>query len=326
MPWLKIREASGADIAEKPAYAIGSCCTWEVYCPGVSLTNIRWTVDGAINDFVINDGKKPRNEPLLLELTTFVGKKPKWFWSKIGQVTVTVRAIAGGKTAERTIGVRVKGAQNISFTSVTDDVKVAKLELTDTIPALTFGNAAGSGKHGICWTAKITAPPCRGELSFTQVMTVWRQFTLVDGRIITHTSNDVWVLDEDFLYGVTERGIEDDGEATTVSCLADECLVLEEADSPSTRLPRTITQPSRVHTLVGDYKKVAVKEAFRTFLMYRPKDGVWVSLADLSWDWAGVAEYEIDKWVLKSKEFSISPVGTVRTMFPLWRGNRDDFF
>jgi hypothetical protein len=322
MPRLDICDKDGK-IPERPKYAVGSKCDWVVSSSSGGLTNVRWTVDGAVGSYVV-EGKRGKKKPTLLKLNTFVGDKPAWYWSRVGRVTVKVSATVSGFEVDRTVVVKVEGAQRLNFTSVTDEVKVAKLNSGDDIPALTFGGVAGSA-HGIKWTAKIVAPPAPGDLSFTQVMTIFREFTLEDGRTSTTTTNDEYVLDEDFHYGVAERGIETDKELETVPCLANEVLVLEEADSPSTKLPRTMTHATTVHKHIGDYKKVEVKEAFRLFLMYKPKGGVWVSLADLRWNWSGVAEYKENEWVLTSKDYSKNPSGKERVMFPLWSANRDDF-
>ena len=215
---------------------------------------------------------------------------------------------------------------SLVFSSETDEVRIGKLNRSDKIPALTFGGLTPE-MHGIHWTARIVAPPCRGELSFTQVMTIHREFTLEQGQFYTISSDNKYVLDEDFHYGVRERGIElrEDEDSETVPCLANEILVLEEADSPSTKLPRTVTRTTMIHKCSGDYKKVKVQEYFRLFLMYKPRNGIWISLADLSWHWAGVAEYVEDEWVLKGSDYARSPKGKVRSMLPQWSGKSHDY-
>ena len=323
MPKLKILNELGDEVKGNPEFAVASLCSWSVSSPDGEPRNTKWWVNGAIGDYIVKgDGKRPAKEPTLLELTTYVGNKAEWYWARVGSFVVGVTANVNGIKVTRHIRVKVMGPQHLRFTSVTDDVKITKLERTDKIPALTFGG--GKGPPGIKWTAEIIVPPCAGEVSFTQVMTVFRQFTMESGESFTHTSNDQWVLDEDFHYGVAERGIQTAKELTTVPCLDDECLALEEADSPSTKLPRTIDRVTSVHLIAGLCKKVEVKEKFKVFLMYKPKNGIWVSLGDLSWHWAGVAEYKDGEWELTSSDYARNPTGNVRVTFPQWSGNRND--
>ncbi len=324
MPKLKILNELGEEVKGYPKYAVGSLCTWTVSSPDGTPHKTAWWVDGAIKDYIVKgDGHRPAKEPTLLELTTYVGNKAEWYWARMGNFLVVVTAVVSGVKVKRSIWVKVMGPQHLKFKSVTDHVKIARLELTDRIPALTFGGVRGE-PHGIKWRAKIIVPPCDGEVSFTQVMTVFRQFTMETGETFAHTSNDQFVLDEAFHYGVEVRGIEPDKDQDTVPCSADQYLVLEEADSPSTKLPRTIERTTSVHLIAGNLKKVEVKEKFKLFLMYKPKNGIWVSLGDLSWHWAGVAEYKNDKWELTSSDYARNPTGNVRSTFPQWSRNRND--
>jgi hypothetical protein len=273
-------------------------------------------------------GKRAVAKPEIINiLSARDGDKADWYWVRTGEVTVNVSASVAGQTVERTIVAEVEGANNLNFSSETDEVKVGKLEAQDKIPALTFGGVLGQG-HGIRWTARFIAPPCPGDVSFTQIMTIHREFTLDNGTFYSISSGDKYVLDEDFSYGVRKQGIEpgdDDEDPETIPCDASELLVLEEADSPSTRLPRSVQRTTSIHKYEGPYKKIGVRETFRLFLMYKPKDGIWISLGVLDWHWAGVAEYEENKWVLKSSDSAVSPKGEARTMLPEWSGNRVDY-
>jgi hypothetical protein len=323
MPKLKILNELGEEVKGYPKCAVGSRCIWTVSSPDGTPHKTVWWVDGAIGDYIVKgEGRHPVKEPTLLELTTYVGNKAEWYWGRVGNFLVKVTAIVSGVKVKRTIWVKVVGPQHLRFTSVTDEVRIARLQPRDPVLALTFGGVAG--KHGIEWKAKIIVPPCAGELSFTQVMTVFRQFTMETGEIFTHTSNDQFVLDEAFHYGVKVHGIETAKQLDTVACAADEYLVLEEADSPATNLPRTIDRVTRVYRILGNLEKVEVKEKFKVFMMYKPTNGIWVALGELSWNWAGVAEYENGKWELTSSDFARNPTGNVSVTFPQWSGNRDD--
>ena len=327
MPTLKIADTLGNAILDRPKVAIGSLCDWVATSSRGALENVRWTVDGAIQNYVVQERTRGpvKCEAYVEKLTTHVGAQARWYWSRAGRVTVKVTASVKGAELERTIVVVVKAGEVVEFSSVTSDVKIAKLNPSNKEVALTFGG--GTGAAGILWTAKLIAPPRRGDVSFTQVMTVHRKFTLEGGKSAVISSEGEYVLDEDFHYGVSERGIEPSGDEEhpeTVPCLDCECLTLQEADSPSTVLARTVDRPSMVRPLAGDYKSVEIDEHFRTFLMYRPRGGIWVSLADLSWHWGGVAEYQVDTWVLTSKDSSKAPTGKKRVLFPTWSGNRND--
>ena len=330
MPSLIVCEPSGREIPDKPKVAIGGACAWKVSSPDGPVSNARWTVNGAIKNYCFSERTSAETpaSAYVLQLTTRVGDTAEWYWAAAGKVVVRVSGWVAGVEIKRKIVVNVSAGEIVEFSSETDTVKVAKIDASHTSPALTFGGDAATKTPGIKWTVKLVAPPARGDFSFTQTMTIDRKFTLEGGKSSSVSSSKTWVLDESFHYGVSERGIapddEDEEDPETVPCLAYECLTLEEADSPSTMLMREQDRPTLVRPLVGTYKRVEVKEAFRLFLMYRPRGGIWVSLADLSWSWEGVAEYQVDKWVLVSEAHERSPSGKVRVSFPRWKGNRDD--
>lgn len=93
-------------------------------------------------------------------------------------------------------------------------------------------------------------------------------------------------------------------------------------DSPSSRLG---DNGNRRQTT-----RVTIDEEFRMYVMYRPTNGVWVALGEITWYWSAIAYYDI-----ATNRFGYQPgphamanalllPNLLFARFPLWNGNASD--
>lgn len=318
MPKIIILDADGNEVDSSIKAVIGGKITWTIKGVGGKATEGRWSVNGVTP--VVGGYTQSGSSATLQPAVQTAGSSVTWYWAKTGTIEVTAKAVVEGHTCQRNVTVTVVAPQIISFDAKTDEVKVAKCTIPGTggtALSLTFGGDTVTQKPGIKWTAKVIGPQySTGEFAFTQLMKIHRRRRTTEGKWETNTSNGAYVLDEVEHYPFEEGG---EDEKETASCMEQEMLKLVSEDSPASALYRSLGNRSEV------YDKVEVDDAFRTYLMFRPKGGIWVAVALLEWSWSGEAEYdtETSTWILGTNDHSASPSGSAQVAFPLWTNNRD---
>jgi len=315
MPSVEIQTSTGHAVPARLDLAIGSECAWKAVGVDGKVTGVKWQVSEVSR--VVANYEMGRYKATITPAANSGGDSICWYLVKVGTVTIKVKALINGKSYRNAVKIKVVGPQIVSFDSVTDAVKVADVENPDNgrvFKHLTFGGDVVSRKAGIYWTAKVVAPPSRGHFAFTQLMTVNRARTTAQGTVSRVTSNGDYVLDEFIFYGMTEGQEEKD----TARCWGREMQKAESDDSPAMGLARY--EPQRQIT----YKKAEADESFKTYLMYRPNNGVWVGVALLEWRWSGEADYdtENDAWLLKKSSWAQRPSGKAVNELPVWKNNR----
>lgn len=323
MPGLKIRNGAGTEIGTTSRAALGAKCEWTVTgTGGEKAHDVRWTFSGPAHVVANYAAAKARATVTPFDAGSQTDRGT-WYWARRGRVTITLKARVGVTTHERTVYVDVDGPEVDWFGSETDQVKVARIDAHVPGVFLTFGGELGSRRPGIRITARVRGPGTPGEFAFTQLMTIHRsRVYALNGVLqapVVATSNDVYVLDEVVHYPIDlpDGGM---GERDTAPSAMREEVELVSDDSPSTPLGQERHRPERI------YMESEVDEQFRTYLMWKPTGGIWISVALLEWFWKGKAVYTAatHTWSLESGDEPLNPVGKKGVAFPTWTQNRDD--
>ena len=276
-------------------------------------TQIRWNISGTGN--ISRKYEMKKRKATSAGFMQYSKANISFYWLKEGKFKIEAQARFKGRYWRKSFKVHVKGPNVTSFRTETDDVKIAVIDNPGTglrSLALTFG---GDVKPGILNTIKVTAPAVRSEFAITQLMTIDRKKEFDSGATDSKSSagESPYVLDEDVFYGFTNHD-----EASTVVVAANHSETLKHEDSPASILSRT---EFRGNVL----SKVSINENFKTYLMYRPEDGIWMSIARVDWYWRGTATWHAGdtEWKLSGASNSRNPSATMAIEQPLWNNNRD---
>jgi len=185
-----------------------------------------------------------------------------------------------------------------SFTSTTGAVAVCTSNCSQTAPALALGNEA---TPGITWNITVTTPAGgAGNVALTQVLQVTNTHILSpQGTQQTLTTGSAYVLDGTPQYS----GIEESWPASREGTFS-------LYDAPGSTLTTNISQQND-------------SENFKTYLMYQPTGGIWVTLESMTWSWSGAAtKGSGNVWTLNSgSSHSTNPSGSSDTTLPVWNNN-----
>ena len=291
---------------------------------GDSLTHPAWTLGGEC--VMYYDADKDTGAITALTAQDLRDEAVEFFWIAAGDVTVSVSAYVRGVRCTRTVNVTVLGPTHVSITSVTDQVRVARIDsMLGLRPHLTYGGVA---RPGILWTCSARVP-ADGELACTQLMRInrWTNYDDGDPDQINSDAHGVWVLDEVVHYDINPPdGDEIDEEADpieTVEVAANATGTTIHEDSPARPLGRTSQQTNN-----RPVSSVGYDEAFRVYFMYRPEgeDSIWITLARMDWSYRGEAIYDNQQkpipWRLQNTANVANPQGQLTHELPVWVKNR----
>lgn len=186
--------------------------------------------------------------------------------------------------------------------TTTGAVQVCTSNCSAAAPMLAFGNES---INGITWNITVTTPAGgAGNVVLTQLVEATNTHILdPQGTLQTLTTSPAYVLDTDPQY---QKSIQ--------AWPASQQGSFDLDDTPGTTLSTSI-------------KHQYDSEPFRTYLMYQPTRGIWVTLGSLPWSWSGAAtKGTAGVWTLDAgSSHSTNPGGSNSTALPVWSSNITSF-
>jgi hypothetical protein len=228
---------------------------------GVSVKSQSWTVRGN----VVSNYSQSNTAAVVTTYTSPSSTATTFYWIDGGTNTVsysvTLSDNSGPFTAQATFNVL---RPTSSFSSTTGTVQVCTSYCASTPPMLAFGD---NTTDGITWNVTVTTPADgAGNVALTQVVQVTNTHILdPQGTQQTLTTGSAYVLDGTPQYPGTPVALPASREASFAI-----------RDAPGT-------------TLATSIKHQSDSESFKTYLMYQPSGGIWVTLASMTWSWGGAA-------------------------------------
>jgi hypothetical protein len=212
------------------------------------------------------------------------------------EVSVTCTATVNGKTVKNTGKIKVFQPKVNSFTSQWSSAPPQPWAFRYN-GWLMFGDVYGS--PGITWTAKVEAPTIgTGDIAFTQLVSTVSSKTIDAGAVKTANTNGAYVLDDaaDIQYAGSVSITGGGGETT-----------LSKPDSPTAGL--------------GGSRYWSIQDSFKTYLMYRPTNGIWVTLQMLPWSESVTVTKTAGVWTIGGSppaSGGTGPSGNNSSELPLW--------
>jgi hypothetical protein len=158
-----------------------------------------------------------------------------------------------------------------------------------------FGLYFGQPGHGdanaagIVWSAQVTAGAGQGgQVSMVQVFKINNTFTDASGNKWAAQSGgavDVLADGDPFYYAGDVHSLPDGGTSNYLRQTG--APGAPHTDSPS----QVLTGQTILNGLKAEFYTASVSESFVDYLIYRPTNGIWVTLATVSWSWAATAAY-----------------------------------
>lgn len=281
----------------------------------VALTNFQWTVPGyAISNYVADSssGIVYSNFPTVLSNVVFY-----WVDGANNRV-IECSAMVGGQkiVANMTFNVlRPTASLTVITTTNQPAVNVVPAESFEREAPpyyFTFGTTTNAidGKltnsFGIRFYGQVTTlTNGAGTIAFVQVVTsALRAYTASDGTKWKHASHGTNYVDgflSAFRFGSTD------------------------ISASETRTAYTEDTPG--NGLNCDEKARSVNDQFKTYIVYQPTNGIWVTLRSVNWYWNGAATNTASancSWIRVSGSASANPTSSDDTELPIWSGNIPD--
>lgn len=325
MAKLIVTRADGTELGRKVTGLLGGRESWTItaapirgHAPRVQGLSLRFDAMDAVVGGYVQDDDATHVTPFALLVNRCV-----FYWTRPGAVDVTISAVVGGQKVQQTMSVRVLAPNVTEFTGTTASSSIAasvprgrEADAADeTLSELKF--QSDPEVPGIAFCAKVHLPQeCSGaRLFMQQTMKINRRKTHRDNSI-EHDATTGFVLDQQVYYGCELDG--DDGNFHTVGAGQS---VLESEDSPGTTLGTS-----------GKYRKfkrVDVDEDYCMYVMFQPRGGIAVALAQVAWKWQAAAVFDEDAnaWRLEASprngEQSVLQQSRYCTRLPTWSANAE---
>ncbi|MFI8736298.1 hypothetical protein ACIGKM_10345 [Ectopseudomonas toyotomiensis] len=320
MPKLIVTTSSGALIGQHHIAVIGQREKWTISSSNGVVTGLSITLNvipAVIGDYKIEDGNSYAT-PFLVS-----GMNATFYWIQTGAITITIKALVSGQPALRKIEAQVLTPNVVEYIGTTSRTEIYSSVLPgreahaedETISMLRFGS---TDKPGISFSAKVSMPTkirCTGKLFMMQTMTVNRKKTTTLNSF-EHAHTDDSVLDQEVYYGQ----IHSDKDKSFIQATSG-LYVFESEDSPATTLGKSGANRT--------YKNVEVDEKYCMYIMFCPKDGISVAIAELFWRWQATATFNetSGSWTLQiggdSSEvrYLQGNRDRITLRLPIWRDN-----
>lgn len=305
---------------------VGERMLFAVTCSKGIVSDTRWHLSGTS---ICSDFQMAKEKSKIEGATMGAGATMTCCTMCTGQAVVIVEGNVAGKKVVANLSITIASPKVIDFSAKTDDIhfgQVAEDFRKDGL-YLTFGGLKSSQKPGIEWTARLVGSAfTAGSYAFVQLMKINRSRSLQGKVVMSQTSGNAWVLDEDVFYGTSEctnpkfQQPDDEPKDFVTARWPKESTMIKGEDSPSTPLFKTMPKEERFR-----FDEVNVEEHFQTHLMFKSKvpGSIWVSIARLDWFWKAKARFVSDEWVFVEKQWEIDPVGEKGFDLPIWSNNRD---
>jgi hypothetical protein len=264
--------------------------------PDTAPDSEKWEIGGTtVKSYTITAGSGQKEN---LQESDLDGNDVQFYWIAPGTgVEVKYTATINGTdySAKTTYQVKRPPA-GMTATHTTDMPAVAVGDEGDGKIALHFGSGVSPGMK----FRGDANPPTggTGEIGFIQLVNIDVRKTLDDDSRQKFTSGGLFVLDSDgtqVFYGAT------------VAAPQNILSIQRMEDSP-----RSVFAAGTKHYSRIDY--------FRTYWMYKPNGGIWVTLRKCEWYWKGAATKGANGWALDpgSSDYTQNPASAVSTELPEW--------
>ena len=153
---------------------------------------------------------------------------------------------------------------------------------------LILGGVVSSGQNssGIMWGAKVN-PPIGGEIALCQLVDNWASFTYTAGNSKRYKSSE-YELDTSFpAYGISNSVATN---YTPITESVEDIIINETYNLYLTDAPGVDLQ--------DDKTMMTLRNDFKTYLLYKPSGGIWVTLELMEWEWHGHAYKNSGVWTL----------------------------
>ena len=272
----------------------------------LDVTSKEWTIPGDDTTRVENYIQTvPHGWVVPLTSVALHSENISYYWIADGSnlvVTYTVTIVGLGSVSATTTFNVLRPTSTLTAKLTTLNPKIDLRDYGLTGRFIQYGDM---NNPGITWTGCVNRPVGgEGEIAFVQLVMSDRH-RIRDGIREKKTSNGIYVLDQPPDTGIFGYdGIHIGG---TEGMYISRSKEIERADAPNEKL-------------VDKETSLSVYDSFRLFLMYKPKDGIWVTLKELDWLW-GFSMSSGDNGPVWGCRLTPQPdPGFDTTELPVWNG------
>ncbi len=273
---------------------------------GRSLTSITWVVPGEI--VAAQSYTSTAGTITSVPASAFHEATMRFHWiAGHAPTQLRVQAVATGVAISASLPFSVLAPTGVALVGKTSSVNVGPDSVGDL--ALCFweqtpgSDVPSDGASGITFDGKLTPPAGgSGTVALLQLIRSRRTQTRTSGATRMIDSGAVFWLDD--AHAAAGGGV----------------FMAVPLSAPASVFHQRIEYDSPGNTLAPDDVESTASDSFKTYLMYRPDaDGsIWVTVARVSWSWAGRAVRDDTTWRLTESGHLRNPVGARSSDLPSW--------